>query len=140
MVSPSKMLRNKRRLVAFLLSKLEQKEKINIEIFQLSSATFMRTKHLLNSNNAVIYPEARFVPLFATFQESINPWQDDFSSKIYLGAKRFPKQSGILSPLVLSESMKMKTCICGQLLVKSDLISLSVSKKIDVFKIKSMLF
>ena len=62
----------------------------------------------------------------------------DAPVKIYLGAKRFPKQSGILSPLVLSESMKIKTCICGQLLVKSDLISFNVSKKMDVFKIKSM--
>ena len=76
MVCPSKILRNKRRLLSFLLRKLEQKEKIIIDIFELSSALFNKTKHLLKSNNALIFPEARFVNLIATFQNSFNFWPE----------------------------------------------------------------
>ena len=68
-----------RRLLSFLLRKMEQKENIHIDIFKLSNAIYNKPQRKFNSNNILTFPEARFVPLVATFQKSANSWQEDQS-------------------------------------------------------------
>ena len=75
MVCPSKILRNNRRLLSFLLRKLEQKEKVKIDIFSFMNAIYIKSKQ--NSTNIVTNPEARFVPLIATFKKSVVSWNEE---------------------------------------------------------------
>ena len=74
MVCPSKTLRNKRRLLSFLLRKLEQKENIRIDIFEFMNSVYKKTR-AQDQNSVSMNPETRFVPLIATFQKSSESYQ-----------------------------------------------------------------
>ena len=106
MVCPSKDLRNKRRLLSFLLRKWEQNENINIDIFKFSKAIYHKTFSQINSNNALKFPEARFVPLITTFQNSSNSWQDD----------QFFLQKDVLKP----KFKKLNIFQCATEIISSD--------------------
>ena len=73
------MLRNKRRLLSFLLRKWEQKEEVQIDIFKFMSSVYKKSQNEQNSLNILINPEARYVPLIATFQKSKESWQEEKS-------------------------------------------------------------
>ena len=78
MVSPTKAMRSKRRLLSFLLKKIERREKIKINIFEFMKEMYSISLPEHSSENFLTKPEARFVPVIATFQKSRDSWQEEY--------------------------------------------------------------
>ena len=66
-ISPRKNLRNKRRLILFLLRKNQEGTEIKLNIFK-----FMRDVQEMSDNSG---PECRLVPIIATIQKSSSSWR-----------------------------------------------------------------